>query len=46
MLNQQDAEKSDKEIRREHGFSNAIYYNWRDSYTGMAVIGFIAFPHL
>ena len=35
ILNQQEAGKSVKEIAREHGISEATFYNWKAKYGGM-----------
>ena len=37
ILHQQDAGKSVKEISREHGISDATFYNWKAKYGGMVV---------
>ena len=37
ILNQQEAGKSVKEICREHGISDATFYNWKAKYGGMEV---------
>ena len=35
ILKQQEAGKSTKEICREHGISDATFYNWKSKYGGM-----------
>jgi putative transposase len=35
ILHQQEAGKSVKEISREHGISDATFYNWKAKYGGM-----------
>lgn len=37
ILNRQEAGKSVKELCREHGISDATFYNWKAKYGGMAV---------
>jgi putative transposase len=37
ILNRQEVGKSVKEICREHGISDATFYNWKAKYGGMAV---------
>lgn len=37
ILRQQEAGKSVKEISREHGISDATFYNWKAKYGGMQV---------
>lgn len=37
ILHQQEAGKSVKEISREHGISDATFYNWKAKYGGMQV---------
>jgi putative transposase len=37
ILHQQEAGKSVKEIIREHGISDATFYNWKAKYGGMQV---------
>lgn len=37
ILNQQEAGKSVKDICREHGISDATFYNWKAKYGGMEV---------
>lgn len=37
ILNQQEAGKSVKDISREHGISDATFYNWKARYGGMQV---------
>ena len=37
ILNQQEAGRSVKEICREHGISDATFYNWKARYGGMEV---------
>lgn len=37
ILRQQEAGKSVKEICREHGISDATFYNWKAKYGGMEV---------
>lgn len=37
ILHQQEAGKSVKEISREHGISDATFYNWKARYGGMQV---------
>ncbi len=37
ILHQQEAGKSVKDISREHGISEATYYNWKAKYGGMEV---------
>ena len=35
ILKQQEAGRSTKEICREHGISEATFYNWKSKYGGM-----------
>jgi putative transposase len=35
ILKQQEAGKSTKEVCREHGISDATFYNWKSKYGGM-----------
>jgi putative transposase len=35
ILHQQEAGKSVKDISREHGISDATFYNWKAKYGGM-----------
>jgi putative transposase len=37
ILQQQEAGKSVKDISREHGISDATFYNWKAKYGGMQV---------
>lgn len=37
ILRQQEAGKSVKDISREHGISDATFYNWKAKYGGMQV---------
>jgi len=37
ILNQQEAGKSVKEVCREHGISDATFYNWKAKYGGMEI---------
>ena len=37
ILNEVEAGKSVKDICREHGISDATFYNWRSKYGGMEV---------
>lgn len=37
ILHQQEVGKSVKEISREHGISDATFYNWKAKYGGMQV---------
>jgi len=37
ILNRQEVGKSVKELCREHGISDATFYNWKAKYGGMAV---------
>jgi putative transposase len=37
ILNQQHTGQTVKEICREHGISNATFYNWKANYGGMGV---------
>ena len=37
ILHQQEAGKSVKDIIREHGISDATFYNWKAKYGGMQV---------
>ena len=37
ILHQQEAGKLVKEISREHGISDATFYNWKVKYGGMQV---------
>jgi len=37
ILRQQEAGKSTKDICREHGISDATFYNWKAKYGGMEV---------
>ncbi len=37
ILHQQESGKSVKEICREHGISDATFYNWKAKYGGMEV---------
>lgn len=37
ILHQQEAGKSVKDICREHGISDARFYNWKAKYGGMGV---------
>ncbi len=37
ILHQQEAGKLVKEISREHGISDATFYNWKAKYGGMQV---------
>jgi len=37
ILNQQEAGKSVKDISREHGISDATFYNWKAKYGGMQI---------
>lgn len=37
IIHQQEAGKSVKDIYREHGISDATFYNWKAKYGGMAV---------
>jgi putative transposase len=37
ILHQQEAGKSVKHIAREHGISEATFYNWKAKYGGMEV---------
>ena len=37
ILHQQEAGKSVRDICREHGISDATFYNWKAKYGGMAV---------
>jgi putative transposase len=37
ILHQQEAGKSVKDIIREHGISDATFYNWKAKYCGMQV---------
>jgi putative transposase len=37
ILHQQEAGKSVKDIAREHGISEATFYNWKAKYGGMEV---------
>lgn len=37
ILHQQEAGKSVKEISREHGISDATFYNWKAKYGDMQV---------
>jgi putative transposase len=37
ILQQQEAGKSVKDITREHGISDATFYNWKAKYGGMQV---------
>ncbi len=37
ILHQQEAGKSVKDISREHGISDATFYNWKAKYEGMQV---------
>lgn len=37
ILHQQEAGKSVKDISREHGISEATFYNWKAKYGGMEV---------
>ena len=38
ILNQQHTVQTIKEICREHGISDATFYNWKAKYGGMGVI--------
>ena len=35
ILKQQEAGKTTKEVCREHGISDATFYNWKSKYGGM-----------
>jgi len=35
ILKQQEAGKSTREVCREHGISDATFYNWKSKYGGM-----------
>jgi putative transposase len=37
ILQQQEAGKSVKDISREHGISDATFYNWKAKYGGMQI---------
>jgi len=37
ILNQQEVGKSVKDISREHGISDATFYNWKAKYGGMQI---------
>jgi len=37
ILHQQESGKSVKEICREHGISDATFYNWKAKYGGMEI---------
>jgi len=37
ILNQQETGKSVKDICREHGISDATFYNWKAKYGGMEI---------
>ena len=37
ILHQQEAGKSVKDISREHGISEATFYNWKAKYGGMQI---------
>ena len=37
ILNQQESGRKISEICREHGISDATFYNWRAKYGGMSV---------
>jgi putative transposase len=37
ILHQQEAGKSVKDIAREHGISDATFYNWKAKYGGMQI---------
>ncbi len=37
ILHQQEVGKSVKDISREHGISDATFYNWKAKYGGMQV---------
>jgi len=37
ILHQQEAGKSVKDISREHGISDATFYNWKAKYGGMQI---------
>ena len=37
ILHQQEAGKSVKDVSREHGISEATFYNWKAKYGGMEV---------
>jgi putative transposase len=37
VLQQQEAGKSVKDISREHGISDATFYNWKAKYGGMQI---------
>jgi putative transposase len=37
ILHQQEAGKSVKDISREHGISDATFYNWKARYGGMQI---------
>ena len=37
ILHQQEAGRSVKDISREHGISDATFYNWKAKYGGMQV---------
>jgi putative transposase len=37
ILHQQEVGKSVKDISREHGISEATFYNWKSKYGGMQV---------
>ena len=37
ILRQQEAGKSVKDISREHGISDATFYNWKAKYGGMQI---------
>ena len=37
ILHQQEAGKTVKDICREHGISDATFYNWKAKYGGMSV---------
>jgi len=37
ILRQQEAGKSVKDISREHGISDATFYNWKAKYGGMEI---------
>ena len=37
ILHQQEAGKSVKDIAREHGISEATFYNWKAKYGGMEI---------
>lgn len=37
IINQQETGKSVKDISREHGISDATFYNWKAKYGGMEI---------